>query len=106
MSDRMTGTTPVGGDRDERTQRQQRRERSARVVAVSTATWTAAPDHPVEYRHLRGFGITRVAGGGIAAAASIVCLSYGVYGWAAFFGVLAAANLAGGGWYISIARSI
>jgi hypothetical protein len=61
---------------------------------------------PWEYRHLRGFGITRIAGGGIAAAASVVCLSYGVYGWAAFFGVLAAANLAGGGWYISIARSI
>jgi hypothetical protein len=60
---------------------------------------------PWEYRHLRGFGITRIAGGGIAAAASVVCLSYGVYGWAAFFGVLAAANLAGGGWYISIARS-
>jgi hypothetical protein len=61
---------------------------------------------PWEYRHLRGFGLTRVAGGAIAAAASAVCLSYGVYGWAAFFGVLAAANLAGGGWYISIARSI
>lgn len=60
---------------------------------------------PWEYRHLRAFGITRIAGGAIAAAASAVCLSYGVYGWAAFFGVLAAANLAGGGWYISIARS-
>jgi hypothetical protein len=60
---------------------------------------------PWEYRHLRGFGLTRVAGGAIAAAASAVCLSYGVYGWAAFFGVLAAANLAGGCWYISIARS-
>jgi hypothetical protein len=60
---------------------------------------------PWEYRHLRGFGLTRIVGGGIAAVASVVCLSYGVYGWAAFFGVLAAANLAGGGWYISIARS-
>jgi hypothetical protein len=61
--------------------------------------------NPWEYRHLRAFGVTRVAGGGVAAAASVVCLSYGVYGWAAFFGVLAAGNLAGGCWYISIARS-
>jgi hypothetical protein len=61
--------------------------------------------NPWEFRHLRAFGVTRVAGGGIAAAASVVCLSYGVYGWAAFFGALAAGNLAGGGWYISIARS-
>jgi alkylation response protein AidB-like acyl-CoA dehydrogenase len=35
----------------------------------------------------------------------VVCLSYGVYGWAAFFLVLGALNLAGGCWYITIARS-
>ena len=60
---------------------------------------------PWEYRHLRPFGITRIAGGSVAAAAGVVCLSYGVYGWAAFFLVLAALNLAGGYWYITIARS-
>jgi hypothetical protein len=61
--------------------------------------------NPWEYRHLRAVGLTRIAGGGMGAAAAVVCLSYGVYGWAAFFGVLAAANFAGGSWYITIARS-
>jgi hypothetical protein len=61
--------------------------------------------HPWEYRHLRGFGAIRIAGGSVAAFASVVCLSYGVYGWAAFFLVLAALNLAGGRWYLTIARS-
>jgi len=60
---------------------------------------------PYEYRHLRGFGVTRVAGGSVQAAAGLVCLSYGVYGWAAFFLVLAALNLAGGSWYLRIDRS-
>ena len=32
-------------------------------------------------------------------------LSNGVYGWAAFFLVIAALNLAGGSWFLSIARS-
>ncbi len=75
--------------------------------------WWASPPRsgirrliaPWEYRHLRGSGITRMAGGGVAAAAGVVCLSYGVYGWAAFFLVLGALNLAGGSWYITIARS-
>jgi len=61
--------------------------------------------YPFEYRHLRGFGVTRIAGGSVAAAAGVVCLSYGVYSWAALFLVLAALNLAGGYWYITIARS-
>ena len=61
--------------------------------------------YPFEYRHLRGFGVTRIAGGSVAAAAGVVCLSYGVYGWAAFFLVLGALNLGGGTWYITIARS-
>jgi hypothetical protein len=38
---------------------------------------------PYEYRHLRAFGVTRMAGGGVATAAGLICLSYGVYGWAA-----------------------
>ena len=61
--------------------------------------------NPFEYRHLRLFGVTRIAGGSGAAAAGVICLGYGVYGWAAFFLVLAALNLAGGYWYITIDRS-
>jgi hypothetical protein len=34
-----------------------------------------------------------------------VCLSYSVYGWAAFFLVIAALNLAAGYWYRTIDRS-
>jgi hypothetical protein len=61
--------------------------------------------NPIEYRHLRGFGLTRTAGGSVAAAAGVICLSYGVYGWAAFFLVVAALSLAAGYWYLTIARS-
>jgi hypothetical protein len=60
---------------------------------------------PFEYRHLRGFGVTRIAGGSVQAAAGVICLSYSVYGWAAFFLVIAALNLAGGSWYLTIDRS-
>jgi hypothetical protein len=60
---------------------------------------------PWEYRHLRFFGVPRIVGGILGAAAGLVCLSYGVYGWAAFFLVLGALNLAGGYWFLSIARS-
>ena len=75
--------------------------------------WWASPPRsgmqrliaPYEYRHLRFFGVGRIAGGSVAAAAGIVCLSYGVYGWAAFFLVIAALNLAGGCWYVTIERS-
>jgi hypothetical protein len=75
--------------------------------------WWASPPRsgmrrlivPWEYRHLRASGITRIAGGAVAAVAAVVCLSYGVYGWAAFFLVLGALNLGGGFWYITIARS-
>ena len=75
--------------------------------------WWASPPRtgmqrlivPYEYRHLRGFGAGRIAGGCVAAVAGIVCLSYGVYGWAAFFLVIGTLNLAGGYWYLSVARS-
>jgi hypothetical protein len=30
---------------------------------------------PYEYRHLRFFGLTRSAGGGVAAAAGVICLA-------------------------------
>ncbi len=58
-----------------------------------------------EYRHLRGFGVTRIAGGSVQIAAGLICFAYGVYGWAAFFLILAALNLAGGSWYLTVARS-
>jgi hypothetical protein len=61
--------------------------------------------YPFEYRHLRPFGVTRMAGGSVAAAAGLICLSYGVYGWAAFFLVVAGLNFGAGYWYLSIARS-
>ena len=61
--------------------------------------------HPWEYRHLRAFGITRIAAGSVAAAAGVICLSYDVYGWAAFFLVLGALSIGGGCWELTIARS-
>jgi hypothetical protein len=61
--------------------------------------------NPWEFRHLRFFGVTRIAGGSVAGAAGVICLSYGVYGWAAFFLALASLNLAGGYWYLTITRS-
>ena len=61
--------------------------------------------NPWEYRHLRVFGVTRIAGGSVAAAAGVVCLAYGVYGWAAFFLVVGALSLAASSWYLTIARS-
>jgi len=74
--------------------------------------WTSPPRpgmqrliNPWEYRRLRAFGITRVAGGFVAGTAGVVCLSYAAYGWAAFFLAIGALNLAGGYWYITIARS-
>ena len=60
---------------------------------------------PPEYRHLRAFGAARVAGGIVAAAAGIVCLSYEAYGWSAFFLLVAALDLAAGYWELTIARS-
>ena len=60
---------------------------------------------PLEYRHLRCYGVARIAAGSVAAAAGLICLAYGVYGWAAFFLVIGALNLGGGCWYVSIVRS-
>jgi hypothetical protein len=79
----------------------------ARVTAsrASTTLGMHRLINPWEYRHLRVSGVTRIAGGSVAAAAGAVCLSYGVYEWAAFFLVLGALNLAGGCWYLTIARS-
>ena len=60
---------------------------------------------PWAYRHLRLFGVAHMAGGSVQAAAGLICLAYGAYGWAAFFLVIAALNLAGGYWYLTIDRS-
>ncbi len=59
---------------------------------------------PLEYRHLRIFGFTRLAGGGVAAAVGIACLWYGGFGWAVFFLVLGALLLLVGSWYFAIAH--
>jgi hypothetical protein len=74
--------------------------------------WLSPPRHgmarllaPFEYRHLRSFGVARLVGGSIAGVAGLICLSYSVYGWAAFFLVVGALNLAGGYWEVTIARS-
>jgi hypothetical protein len=61
--------------------------------------------NPWEYRHLRASAGTRIVGGSVAAAAGVVCFSYRAYGWATFFLVLGTLNLAGGYWYMAIARS-
>ena len=61
--------------------------------------------HPWEYRHIRAFGVMRIAGGLIAAIAGLICLGYGAHVWAAFFLIAAVLNLAGGSWYITIDRS-
>src|SRR5947207_1520139 len=60
---------------------------------------------PPEYRHLRAIGIARVAGGMLAAAVGIACLSYSADGWAAFFLVVAVLDLVAGYWELTIARS-
>ena len=46
-----------------------------------------------------------MACGSVLAVGGVLLLSYGSYGWAALFLVLGALNLAGGYWYITIARS-
>src|ERR1700733_9795734 len=58
--------------------------------------------NPWESRSLGFSGAARIVGGCVAAAAGIICLAYSAWGWAAFFLVIAALNLAGGSWYLSI----
>ncbi|GEM_PF-452792 len=71
---------------------------------------------PWEYRHLRVFGVTRVAAGGFQLGIGLVLLSLGrsagtdrerrkMYRLSAWFLVPAALNLAGGSWYIAIASA-
>ena len=61
--------------------------------------------NPIVYRHLRVCGAMHATGGLAAAGVGFLCLSYAAYGWAAFFLVVAALNLAGGSWYLAIAHS-
>ena len=61
--------------------------------------------NPVEYRHLRAYGATRVLGGSVAVGAGLICLSYDADGWAAFFLAIGGLNIAGGCWYLTIDRS-
>ena len=76
--------------------------------------WWASPPrpgrqrliNPWEYRHLRGYGVTRIAGGSVAAGAGVICLAYRAYGWAAFFLVTGALNLGGGYWYLTVDRDV
>jgi hypothetical protein len=83
------------------------------TAAHGLGGWWASPPrsgmqsliNPIVYRHLRPFGVLHIAGASVAAAAGVICLAYGVYGWAAFFGAIAAANLGGGYWYLTIDRS-
>jgi hypothetical protein len=60
---------------------------------------------PWVYRHLRFYGVAHITGGSVEAAAGLICLAYGVPGWAAFFLGIAALNLGGGYWYLTIDSS-
>jgi hypothetical protein len=60
---------------------------------------------PWIYRHPRFFGSMAVSVSVVPLVAGFICLSYDVYGWAAFFLALAALALGGGAWYLSIANS-
>jgi hypothetical protein len=61
--------------------------------------------NPLAYRHPRAVGTAHLAGGAVAVVPAVICLGYGVWGWAGFFLAIAALNFGGGAWYLSIARS-
>jgi hypothetical protein len=83
------------------------------TAAKGLPGWWASPPRsglrrtiaPWEYRHLRASGVTRMAGGSVLAVGGVLLLSYHSYGWAALFLILGALNLAGGYWYITMARA-
>ncbi len=83
------------------------------AAAKSLREWWASPPRsgmqrliiPWVYRHLRFYGAASIAGGIVAVGIGAFILSYSAYGWAAFFLVIGALDLAGGYWYITIARS-
>jgi hypothetical protein len=49
--------------------------------------------------------VVAIAGGIVSAGIGAFILSYNAYGWAALFLVLGALNLAGGYWFLTVARS-
>ena len=63
-----------------------------------------------EFRHLRAPGYVRVGSGLVLTTCSLLTLGLGgddakTYGWAVAFLALAALNVAGGAWELTIARS-
>jgi len=63
-----------------------------------------------EFGHLRALGYARIGAGLVLTACGVLTLAHGgsgakAYGWAAFFLLLAALNLAGGIWELRIFRS-
>jgi hypothetical protein len=82
------------------------------TVATGLRGWWASPPrsgmqrliNPIAFRHAHTFGGIHIAGGSVTTIAGVICLSYGAYGWAAFFLILATLNIAGGYWYITIAN--
>jgi hypothetical protein len=78
-----------------------------------TAFWRSGLQRlivPWERRHLRVFASVRLVSGIVQAVCGVLTLTFGgsdvkTYGWAAFFLVFAALNLAGGYWELSVARS-
>jgi hypothetical protein len=64
----------------------------------------------MEYRHLRAWAGVRIASGVVLSGLGVVTLSFGgsdrkTYGWAAFWLVLGALDLAFGCWELTLAGS-
>jgi hypothetical protein len=95
------------------------------TAAKGPRRWWASPPRaglerlisPWEYRHLGVSGVTHAAAGGFQLGIGLVLLSLGhraetdqerrkMYRLSAWFLVPAAANLAGGYWYVAIASSV
>ena len=96
----------------------------ASTAAKGLRGWWASPPrpglqrliNPWEYRHLPVSGVTRAAAGGFQLGIGLVLISLGrtagteqerrkMFRLSVWFLVPAALNLAGGYWYIAIARS-
>ena len=75
------------------------------MVGISAADRHPADDRAVGVPPPPRLGAYPIAGGSFLVLAGVLLLAYGAYGWAALFLILAAGNLAGGYWYITMARS-
>ena len=63
-----------------------------------------------EFGHLRALGYARIGGAAVLTVCGFLTIGFGgssakTYGWATFFLVFAALNLAGGIWDLRISRS-